>query len=445
MQHDPTPVTRRAFCRGTSMGVLGAALSSPLAGTAAPRKTRVALVGTGIRGSITWGKNLVRDAGEFVEMVGLCDINPDRVKVAQRWMGGAIPTFTDFDEMIRATRPERVIVTTVDATHAEYVCRTMERGLDVISEKPLCTHQEQAQQIVDTQKRTGRRLDVTFNARHEASAMKVKELLLAGEIGDLYSVNYEEFLDLDHGASYFRRWHGLKQASGTLLCHKASHHFDQLNWWIDANPVEVTAAGRLNRYGINGKVRHANCRLCPYKQRCDLYWDMTTSKELMELYAECEDQDGYYRDGCLYRREINIPDTYSVQIKYDNHVLVTYSLNAAVPYEGQSIVLNGSKGRIDVRNFNRQPWKVPHESEVRLTRSFKDSTVITIDPQRGEFFEHGGADQRIKRMIFDPSMPDPLHQRAGLRAGILSSAIGIAGYTSIDTGRKVRIDEVVRL
>ena len=253
-------------------------------------------------------------------------------------------------------------------------------ALDPISEKPLCTHAEQAQRIVDVQKRTGRRLDVTFNARHEASAMKVKELLLAGEIGDLYSVGYEEFLDLDHGASYFRRWHGLKQASGTLLCHKASHHFDQLNWWIGAEPVEVTAHGRLNKYGVNGPFRHANCRLCPHKQRCDLHWDITTSKQLVELYVDCEDQDGYYRDGCLYRREINIPDTYSVQITYANRVLVTYSLNATAPYEGQSIVFNGSKGRIDVRNFNRQPWKVPHESEIRLTRNFKDSTVITVDP-----------------------------------------------------------------
>ena len=445
MQHGQVAVDRRQFCRIGSMGVLAAALAGPLEAFAAPAKTRVALVGTGIRGSTTWGTNLLRDAGEFVEIVGLCDVNPDRVKVAQRWMGGGIPAFTDFDEMIRAAKPERVIVTTVDATHAEYVCRAMELGLDPISEKPLCTHAEQAQRIVDVQKRTGRRLDVTFNARHEASAMKVKELLMAGEIGELYSVGYEEFLDLDHGASYFRRWHGLRQASGTLLCHKASHHFDQLNWWIDADPVEVTAHGRLNKYGVNGPFRHANCRLCPHKQRCDLHWDITTSKQLVELYVDCEDQDGYYRDGCLYRREINVPDTYSVQIAYANHALVTYSLNATAPYEGQSIVFNGSKGRIDVRNFYRQPWKVPHESEIRLTRNFKDSTVITADPQRGELFEHGGADQRVKRMVFDPSVPDPLFQRAGLRAGILSSAIGIAGYTSIDTGRPVRIDEVVRL
>ncbi|MBW7996495.1 MAG: Gfo/Idh/MocA family oxidoreductase [Candidatus Glassbacteria bacterium] len=448
MQDNPGAINRRQFIRNTSAAAaaLGAAaLSNPFGASAAQARTRVALVGTGIRGSTTWGKNLLRDEGDKVEIVGLCDINPDRVQVANRWMGGKIPTFTDFDEMINTTRPERVIVTTVDSTHYQYVCRAMELGVDPISEKPLCTHDYQAQQIVDTQKRTGRKLDVTFNARHGASSMKVKELLLDGEIGELYSVSYEEFLDLEHGASYFRRWHGLKQASGTLLCHKASHHFDELNWWIDADPVEVIAYGRLNKYGSKGPLRHSNCRACPFKKECDLYWDITTNQDYMELYVDCEDQDGYYRDGCLYRRAINIPDTYSVQIKYDNNVLVNYSLNATVPYEGQYIVFNGSKGRLDLRNYDRQPWDVPYESEIRLTHNFKGSKVITVDPQRGEFFEHGGADQRIKAMIFDPSLPDPLNQRAGMRAGILSSAIGIAGYTSIDTGRRVRIDEVVKL
>ena len=89
MQQGQGTVDRREFCRGGSMGVVAAALASPLEAFAAPAKTRVALVGTGIRGSTTWGTNLLRDAGELVEIVGLCDVNPDRVKVAQRWMGGA--------------------------------------------------------------------------------------------------------------------------------------------------------------------------------------------------------------------------------------------------------------------------------------------------------------------------------------------------------------------
>ena len=81
-------------------------------------------------------------------------------------------------------------------------------------------------------------------------------------------------------------------------------------------------------------------------------------------------------------------------------------------------MFNGSKGRLDVRNFSRQPWKVPHASEIRLTHNFKGSKVISADP---------------------------LFRRAGLEAGILSSAVGTAGYTSIEKGRSVRIDEVVKL
>ncbi|MFH1068106.1 MAG: Gfo/Idh/MocA family oxidoreductase [Candidatus Glassbacteria bacterium] len=449
MKLKDTAISRRDFLKNSSLAaaaVGAAAMTAPFSRlAAAPPKVRMALVGTGDRGSHTWGVELLSELGDAVEIVGLCDVNKKRVEVANRWMGGKIPTFTDFDQMVNTVKPDRVMVTTVDAFHAQYICRTLELGYDAMSEKPLCTTAEQAQQIIDTQKRTGRRVDVTFNARFGLSSMKVKELLLAGEIGDLYSVNYEEFLDLDHGASYFRRWHGLKQCSGTLLCHKASHHFDELNWWIAADPVEVVAYGRLNKYGIKGPFRHANCRQCIYKDKCEFYWDITTNKGFMELYVGCEDQDGYYRDACLFRREISIPDTYSVQVRYENGVLVTYSLNATVPYEGQLIVFNGSRGRIELRNYNSQPWEVPHESEVRLTHDFNDTKLIVIDPQKGEFYEHGGADSRIKKMIFTPSMPDPLFQRAGLRAGVMSAAIGIAGYTSIDTGRKVRIDELVKL
>ncbi|HUU29143.1 MAG TPA: Gfo/Idh/MocA family oxidoreductase [archaeon] len=450
MKKHPGQISRREFLKNSSASAftLGAMmLSRPLSALAAPadKKLRVALVGTGIRGSTTWGMNLKRDCRDLVEIVGLCDINPKRVEVARSWIKANIPTFTDFDQMIRTIKPESVIVTTVDAYHAYYVTRAMELGCNVLSEKPLCTEAEQAQAIIDTCKRTGRKLDVTFNARYEKSSMKLKEVLLAKEIGDIYSVYYDEFLDLDHGASYFRRWHGLKECSGTLLCHKSSHHFDELNWWIDADPVEVMAYGALNKYGKNGPFRHANCRLCVHKNKCELYYDITKDKSFMELYVGCESEDGYYRDGCLYRREINIYDTMSVQIKYSNKVQVTYTLNATVPYEGQFIVFNGSNGRIELRNYNSQPWEVPHSSELRLTRNFKDSVVIPLDVQADEFFEHGGADRRIKDMLFRPDQQDPLGQRAGLRAGILSSGIGISAYTSIERKERMKIADLINL
>jgi predicted dehydrogenase len=225
------------------------------------------------------------------------------------------------------------------------------------------------------------------------------------------------------------------------LCHKASHHFDELNWWVNSDPLEVTAHGKLNIYGRNGTFRHANCRACVFKEKCPFYWDITKDSWYMKLYVECEDNDGYYRDGCVFRNGIDVYDTMTAQIRYAGGALVSYSLNAAVPYEGQFIVFNGSKGRIELRNYDRQPWQVPHAAEIRLTKINGATTTIPIQPETGE---HGGADRRIRDMIFRSSGPDPLSQKAGMRAGLMSSLIGIAAYTSIEERMPVKLADLVR-
>jgi predicted dehydrogenase len=73
----------------------------------------------------------------------------------------------NFDRMIGETRPDIVMVTTVDATHARYIIRALELGCDVLSEKPLCTDEEQCQAILDAQKKSGKKVTVTFNARQK--------------------------------------------------------------------------------------------------------------------------------------------------------------------------------------------------------------------------------------------------------------------------------------
>ena len=436
-------IPRRTFLKDAtaSAAAFGAlSLVGPLPSEAAAPKLRLAMVGTGGRGIGMWGTPLMADYHDLLEFVGLCDINPERAQVAQTAIPTKAATFTDFDQMIKSTRPDVVIVTTVDGYHSEFVRRAMDLGCDVICEKPLCTRADHAQAIIDSQKRTGRQLTVTFNARHGGSSMKLKELLMAGEIGEVYEANYDEFLNRTHGADYFRRWHAFKQNSGTLFCHKASHHFDELNWWVNSDPLEVMAHGKLNIYGHSGPFRHANCRACVYKSDCGFYWDMTKEPWYMQLYVSCEDKDGYYRDGCVYRSGIDIYDTMTAQIKYASGALVSYSLNAAAPYEGQFIVFNGSKGRIELRNYDQQPWQVAHAAEIRLTRTSGATTVIPIPAETGE---HGGADRRIRDMIFRPSGADPLNQKAGMRAGLMSSLIGVAAYTSIEQRSPVRISDLV--
>src|SRR5256885_3500208 len=278
-------ITRRAF-----IAVGGAALTataipfSPLQASPQPR-LRMAIVGTGNRGSLTWGQDVVKAYGDRVEIVGLCDINRKRVEAAKKLIGINAPTFVDFDRMIQETRPDRVMVTTVDGTHYRYIVRGLELGADVMTEKPLCTDEQQCQAILDAQKKSSKKITVTFNARHAPEAKKVKQLLLEKAVGDVISVDFHEYLDTSHGADYFRRWHRLKQNSGTLLVHKASHHFDWANWWLESAPVEVTAFGDLKFYGRNNSFRNTHCRVCPFTQQCKFYWDVTQNQSYVKLYV----------------------------------------------------------------------------------------------------------------------------------------------------------------
>ena len=407
---------------------------------------KIALVGTGSRGSGMWGKSMVEAyAPEYLELVGLCDSNPGRLAFAKAYIGIDCPTYahTDFGRMIEETGPDRVIVTTVDGTHHTYIIEAMERGCDVISEKPLTTKAENAQQIIDTQASTGRDLIATFNVRYMPTMAEIKRQLIAERVGRITSVDFHWYLDTNHGASYFRRWHGVTKHSGTLLVHKASHHFDVLNWWLNSEPQTVFAHGDLTYYGRNNEFQSTHCRACPHTQSCAFYWDMTRDAHAMNLYAANEHHDGYLRDGCIWRDEIDIFDRMSLQIKYANDVSVSYSLSAFLPYEGFRIAFNGTKGRLETWIQYRQPWPVEDYDEIRITDNFGYTELVRVPHATGA---HGGADDQLKDHIFkNPEAPDPLGQRAGLRDGVMGILIGIGARKSIAEGRPVEIGELTSL
>ena len=90
---------------------------------------------------------------------------------------------------------------------------------------------------------------VTHNYRYSPRNSGLKELIKNGSIGTPLSVTFEWVLDTAHGADYFRRWHRDKSKSGGLLIHKASHHFDLVNWLLADAPTQVYARGGVRFYG----------------------------------------------------------------------------------------------------------------------------------------------------------------------------------------------------
>ncbi len=434
---------RRQFIKNTGTLLAGSMLLNPLLAKTtqvfAGKKRRFALVGTGHRGTGMWGKDLLRDYGEYFEFVGLCDLNKGRLEASKKMINTDCPTFTDFDTMMTSTKPDVLIVTTVDSTHDALIIRGMELGADIITEKPMTTDEMKCQAIIDAEIRTGKKVTVAFNYRYSPQRAKMYELIRNGAIGKITSVDFHWYLDVNHGADYFRRWHRLREKSGSLWVHKSTHHFDLLNWWLDSDPEEVFAFGSLEYYGKNGTVRGTNCRTCEHKNSCKHFWDITKDDRLMKLYANNESHDGYLRDGCVFKEDVDIFDKMGASIKYANGVQVSYSLTTYSPYEGYRIAFNGTEGRLEAWIEEKNPVKEQDYDEFMLTKNFGKHEFIQIKKTPGG---HGGGDKLMKDMLFVPGTEDILKQKAGTRDGALSILVGIAARKSCDSGKPVKIKDL---
>ena len=165
------------------------------------------------------------------------------------------------------------------------------------------------------------------------------------------SVHFEWALDTVHGADYFRRWHRQKANSGGLFIHKASHHFDLVNWWTAATPVRVFASGGLRFYGADNAAarglgerpsRGTGVAGDPFTL------DLAADERLKELYLDNEHHDGYLRDRDVFDAGISIEDNLAALVDYDTGATMSYSLNAHAPWEGYRVTVNGTEGRAGV-------------------------------------------------------------------------------------------------
>ena len=424
-------------------------------------KRRYAVVGLGGRSAMFRGAVMETFADRSV-LAGLCDINAGRLDLAVQEAGERgveTPGYAaqDFDRMIAETRPECVIVTTKDCFHDEYICRALESGCDVITEKPMTTDDAKCRRIIETQRRTGKRVTVTFNYRYAPPRTQVKDLLMSGVIGDILSVDFHWLLDVRHGADYFRRWHRRKENSGGLMVHKATHHFDLVNWWLSSVPEAVQATGQrrfyvprtAERYGLSNRAER--CHECPEAARCPFHIALSDNEALRRLYLDCEAHDGYYRDRCVFSDEIDIEDNMNVLVSYRSGARLAYSLNAFMPWEGYVVCFNGTAGRLEhkceeaayINADGSVPGALkPEGTSIRVYPHWRPAYGVDVWEASGG---HGGADPVMLKYIFDPqSQPvDKYLRAADQRSGAWSILTGVAANHSMAGNRPVRIDELV--
>jgi Predicted dehydrogenases and related proteins len=442
-------------------------------------KKRFAFVGLGHRA----GNFLAELAGRYAadaEIVGFCDLSRVRMETQARWLTERfgtppVPCYPAeaFDRMVREQRPTTVIVTTIDGLHHTYIVRALELGCDVITEKPMTTDAEKCRTILAAVERhPERKVAVAFNYRWAPPNTKVRELLAADTIGPVRSVNLEWLLDVKHGADYFRRWHSEKNASGGLLVHKATHHFDLVNWWLDALPETVFAMGGLMFYGRENAVARGEEARTVYPRYTGeaaavsdpFRLDLSSNERFKALYLEAEDETGYIRDRNVFRAGIDIEDNISVLVRYRGGALLTYTLNAFSSREGMRVVFNGDRGRLEYYLFEKSNPRKRENDEGFLSSAEKKSAgprhateraFIRVYPHFGAAYDvaltlgrggHWGGDEPMWRNFFSANPPAEMFGRdAGPAAGAASILVGVAANQSLAQGATVRIDDLIPL
>ena len=339
-----------------------------------------------------------------------------------------------------------------EAVKAEFVEKGFAAGLDVVTEKPMAMNREGIDRIHAAELKYGKEVIVTFNMRFTPYSAAIKKLLMDNPIGRITNVNAEWYIDRTHGQEYFHRWHSDMVNGGGLLVHKGTHHFDQLNWYLNDEPVSVFAKGSRQVYGDANEFYGERYSNCPHSKSCwavlkstleDADLNPGSDGDIFDkLYFNAEHLDGYKRDRCCFDRKTDIYDTMNAMITYKSGTVVNYCETAYSPWQGFHIDFNGTDGRIEVyRIFHACRPKNMGDDFIRI---IKGTTRQNITMTQTTFEEvmtpHGGGDYAMFDQIFGAGGPDPLGQVAGSRAGALSALVGITANESIASGKQEMIN-----
>ena len=181
---------------------------------------------------------------ENVELVAVCDTDPGRLEAATAAYG--VPGYPDYLDMLEQARPDVVHVCTPHHLHASVAADCLERGVNVIVEKPLAHTLEEGKRLIEVAERSPAKIAVCFQNRYNATSQAMRELLDGGALGKVVGASATVMWHRDGGYYRSRPWRGTwAEGGGGLMMNQAIHTVDLLQWLVgDVAKVEGRASTR---------------------------------------------------------------------------------------------------------------------------------------------------------------------------------------------------------
>ncbi len=196
------------------------------------KRLKSAVIGIGIQ-----GENHIKAylSHPLVELTAVCDINEERLKeIAKKY--NINHTFTDYREMLDSLDLDIVSVATPDFLHLDPVLAVLDKGFNVLVEKPLALRYENAEKMVNKAKEKNVRLFVNFSNRFNPPFAVLKKKVDSNDFCKvLYS--YVRLSDTIYVPTKMLSWASKTSVVYFLMSHTA----DLVRWIYSSEVVRVKA------------------------------------------------------------------------------------------------------------------------------------------------------------------------------------------------------------
>ncbi len=331
-----------------------------------PLKTII--VGGGHR-SLTYA-NLANIESDKMEIVGVADPDENRRNsIAKLYNIPPERCFKSAEELAETPKfADAVINGTMDHIHVETTIPLLKAGYDVLLEKPFSVNEKEARELVEAAEKYNRKIMVCFVLRYAPFYRKIKDLILADEIGEIISIQMSEFVSYHHmSTSHVRgKWNNSDRCHSSMLLAKCCHDIDIMMWLMsETKPMLVSSFGCNKQFVKENAPKNSGTRCmvdCPLVDEC-LYsakriyidhpdrwsfyvWDALEHLENPTIEDKIELLKTSPYGVCAYKSDNNVVDHQTVSVMFENGATGTHNMVGGTSSGTRTIHITGTKGVI---------------------------------------------------------------------------------------------------
>lgn len=374
---------------------------------------KVIVVGFGNRG--TAYTKYALDNPDRLKVIAVVDPNPFRRELAkEKFALEEDMLFSCVEDCVRRGKfADAVINTTMDELHIKTALPFLNLGYDMLLEKPITNNKKELALLKKAADEKNCRLMICHVLRYTPFYLRIKELLLSGEIGELVAMETNEMVGVAHAsASYIRgKWNNREKCGSSMLLAKCCHDMDLLCWFNSgAAPLKATSYGGRH-YFIPANAPEgagtrclADCKAekeCPYSCKKLLldneYFNEYAFTCLNKKYEEItyeEKEHSLKTDNpqgrCIFKTDADLVDRQAVIVEFENGVVATHSMISGVARPGRNIHVVGTKGELQgFLEDNKFVVRLYNPANCLYTERVEEITNVTAGDG------HSGGDSRI--------------------------------------------------